>query len=213
MFTGLIEQTATCLALEKNGRHGTLKLANPFTADIAVGDSIAVNGACLTVEAFSAGELVFHALAETFARTNLGQLRPGSLVNLERALRLGDRLGGHLVSGHVDTVVKVLSCERRDDDIRLTCQRPEAEHLLVPKGSVALNGISLTIADLTREAFAVCLIPHTWQATNLHLVRPGDLLNLETDMLGKYVRQCLQATNANQASTVTMDTLRQAGFL
>jgi riboflavin synthase len=210
MFTGLIEKTAVCLSLEKDGRSGTLKIENPFGGEVALGDSIAVNGACLTVEDLSAHQLVFHALAETFSRTNLGLLRHGSPVNLERALRLGDRLGGHLVSGHVDTIVKVLSCEKRDDDIRLVCQRPNAEHLLVSKGSVTLNGVSLTIAELTPDYFAVCLIPHTWQVTNLHLLRPGDYLNLETDMLGKYVRECL-APHV-KGSSITMDTLHQAGF-
>lgn len=213
MFTGLVETTGQLRSISRQGK--TAKLAVETTlpqAEIAIGDSVAVNGACLTVEEKPGGGLlVFHALQETLSRTNLGQCRAGAEVNLERALRLGDRLGGHLVSGHIDGTAKVVGIKTGQDDIRLTIALPPLlSPLLIPKGSVAVNGVSLTIADLGDTAFTVCLIPHTWKATNLHRLKPGSLVNLEADMLGKYI---LRWQQVGSRTAVDMDTLRQAGFL
>ena len=214
MFTGLIEKMAACRSLETSGQQAKLVLENPFQDDaLVVGESIAVNGACLTLERHDSHALVFHTLAETLRRTNLGALKTDSLVNLERALRLGDRLGGHFVSGHVDATGTILACQRRHDDLELTVTIPDgADFPAVPKGSIAINGVSLTIADLHPGRLTVCLIPHTWKATNLQFARPGALVNLEADLLGKYVRQALAATNARPESRLTLDSLTQAGF-
>jgi len=174
-----------------------------------------VNGACLTVEVTDASSqsLAFHCLHETLRCTNLAVASLGSPVNLERALRLGDRLGGHLVAGHVDATAPVLRIERREDDIEVTAACPETlQELLVPKGSIAINGISLTIAALHAGSFSVRVIPHTWEHTNLRRVRPGELLNLEGDLLGKFVLRRADLRGQGDG-TVTWGQLSQAGFL
>ena len=213
MFTGLIEKMAPCRKLDISGEHGRLFLENVFPpAELSAGESIAVNGACLTLERLDGGALVFHALAETMRRTNLASLRQGDPVNLERALRLGDRLGGHLVSGHVDATGKVTACRRNGDDLELTVAIPDnADFPVVPKGSIAINGVSLTIARISGHEVTVCLIPHTWKATNLQFAKPGTLLNLEADMLGKYVQQAIRA-QSEPKRPITLSTLSDAGF-
>lgn len=214
MFTGLIEKMAACRKLEISGNQGKICLDNPFAdRELVIGESIAVNGVCLTLEQFDSSALVFHALAETLRRTNLGSLGKGGMVNLERALKLGDRLGGHLVSGHVDATGRVLACHRQQDDLELTVELPEdqEEFPVVMKGSITINGISLTIARLEGRQATVCLIPHTWKVTNLQYVKPGAFVNLEADMLGKYVAQALKPYQQGK-SRVTMDMLTEAGF-
>ena len=157
--------------------------------------------------------MAFHCLNETLARTNLAAAPVGSLVNLERALRLGDRLGGHLVAGHVDATAPLLRVEQRDDDIEVTvASPPELQDLLVPKGSIAVNGISLTIAALYAESFSVRIIPHTWEHTSLRSARPGDLINLEGDLVGKFVLRREDRRRAGEG-TVTLEKLGEAGFL
>lgn len=216
MFTGLIEDVGTLLERRPVGQSATLRVRTALPlAEIRIGDSICVNGACLTVEAVDpAGPgLAFHCLNETLNRTNLADASPGCLLNLERAMRLGDRLGGHLVAGHVDTTATVLSIARRDDDMELTVASPEAlQELLVPKGSIAVNGVSLTIAALGREAFSVRLIPHSWAHTNLRGVRPGDLVNLEGDVIGKFVLRREQLRQEGRGG-VTLEQLDRAGFV
>jgi len=190
MFTGIVEATARLQCRERHGQTGKLWLATPLAADLALGDSLAVNGCCLTVEDRdpAAQLLRFHTLAETLDKTNLGVVAEGELLNLERPLRLGDRLGGHLVSGHVDGTTEVLGVSARGEDWIVTIALPA--HLAayaIPKGSIAVDGVSLTIASLERDLFSVHLIPHTWAVTNLQQARPGKRVNLEMDMVGKFV--------------------------
>lgn len=216
MFTGLIETVGTLRSLSIQGKAATVTIDAAFpTPGLALGDSVAVNGTCLTVTHFSGTAIQFHALAETLRRTNLGALRPGNPVNLERALRLGDRLGGHLVSGHVDGTARVLAIGKRADDIEIHVELPaDLAPFVVMKGSIAINGVSLTVARLTAGDFGVCIIPHTWTHTNLQALRPGDAVNLETDLFGKYILRQQELKNAAPTdSALSMDTLAQAGFL
>lgn len=214
MFTGLIEDVGTLLERRPVGGAAKLAVRTALpSAEIRRGDSIAVNGVCLTVETIdNAGRITFHCLNETLSRTNLADAPAGCLLNLERALRLGDRLGGHLVAGHVDGTAPVLRIERHADDIEVTVASPDdLGDLLVPKGSIALNGISLTLAALHPEAFSVRVIPHSWEHTNLRALRPGDRVNLEGDMVGKFVLR-REERRAGSAGGVTWDHLGRAGF-
>ena len=210
MFTGLIEDVGSLLECRHSGRTAKLSVETSLPmAELSLGESIAVNGACLTVESFGSGIVRFHCLAETLSRTNLGSIERGGRLNLERALRLGDRLGGHLISGHVDFCGKVLSAGMRGDDFALEISFPD-EHApcIVEKGSIAVNGVSLTIASVGRGQFTLALIPVTLEKTNLSFLRQGDSVNIETDMLGKYVA----ANLAREKSPITMQTLIDAGF-
>ena len=216
MFTGLIEKTGVLTGRESGAKAGRLfvKPDVPWT-DLEAGESIAVNGACLTFEKESGGSLTFFVMKETLDRTNLGQLKNGARVNLERALSLGSRLGGHLVSGHVDAAVKVLSFGRIGDDFELRMEMPPGLRLLfVPKGSVCVNGVSLTLTDVTDETFAVRLIPTTRRETNLDDLKPDDLVNIETDLIGKYVCEQLRHMDGGPQSgkKLSMDDLTEAGF-
>lgn len=214
MFTGLVEDVGVLAARTLSGKAGKLEVTTSLPlAEFRLGDSVAVNGVCLTVESFGAGRLVFHTLAETLRRTNLGGKKIGAPVNLERALRVGDRLGGHIVSGHVDTTAKILEVGRAGDDYVVTIELPDAlKPLVVPKGSIAVDGISLTIAALAADSFRIHLIPHTWKATALCKAKAGDSVNLEADVVGKYIlRQREVATSAG--GRVSMDTLANAGFM
>ena len=214
MFTGLIETTGTFLSAEMIGKAGKLRLE---TADLLTdpipGESIAVNGVCLTLEKASGAVLVFHVLEETFRKTNLGMLQRGGIVNLERAMKLGERFGGHIVSGHVDGTGQVLSLGRDGADMVLTVScTPELRQFMVPKGSIAVNGISLTLAELKEDRFSIHIIPTTWNVTNLSDCKAGDVVNLECDMLGKYVLSMLQRMELPAKSKIGMDTLKNAGF-
>ena len=211
MFTGLIEDIGKLVGLERHGKAAKLSVSSTLPlAEIAIGDSIAVNGACLTVESAGAGVIHFHTLAETLSRTNLGFASKGTPLNLERALCLGSRLGGHIVTGHVDFCAEVLSAGRKGDDFELEIAIPDGQQsYFVEKGSVAVNGVSLTIADVTPNRFKVCLIPLTRAKTNLDSLKPGDKVNVETDILGKYVVGMLHAP---EKKGITMDTLINAGF-
>ena len=214
MFTGLIEDVGTLQSRSTLGKAGklTVKTALPL-ADVRLGDSVAVNGTCLTVEGVQPRKhtLVFHTLAETLRRTNLGKVTVGGPVNLERALRLGDRLGGHLVSGHVDATAKILHIGRKGDDWVLEVELPEAlAPLVVEKGSIAVDGISLTVATAGTDAFTVHLIPHTWAATHLHTAKVGQAVNLEADMVGRYLLR--QQQLATGGRPLTREALEEAGF-
>ncbi|MDN5293539.1 MAG: riboflavin synthase [Eubacteriales bacterium] len=216
MFTGLVEEMGTLLRVE--GGNDFLRLvirAEKIMADLKLGDSVAVNGVCLTVT--NLGGNFFHAdvMAETMRKTNLGSLKPGDGVNLERALKLSDRLGGHLVSGHIDGVGTIVRQEREGIAVVTEIEAPrEVLRYLVPKGSVAVDGISLTVVDVKEGAFTVSLIPHTIKSTTLQFKKPGDAVNLEADLIAKYVEKFLRQKEERQAKTgLTLETLREAGFL
>ena len=193
MFTGLIQEVAKVLWIRMSDRGTQLQVAAPrLAADIRTGDSVAVNGCCLTVTAHRDDQLTFDLLEETLDRTNLKQLRRDSLVNLERALVAGAPLGGHFVQGHIDCSSKVVSFERSGTDHRLEIDLPsDFAHYAAYKGSVAINGISLTIAELLPKSFAVFIIPHTKRHTNIDGIQAGDRVNIEFDILAKYVERML----------------------
>ena len=194
MFTGLIEALGTVRTVKPGGAGVDLVISAPLAQDLKVGDSIAVNGACLTVVEQSSGEFRVQAGPETLGRTNLGQLTPDGSVNLERALCLGDRLGGHLVQGHVDGLGWLADRQRQEEWelVRFTCAASLSRQM-VAKGSVAVDGVSLTLVDVEGGGFSVALIPHTLANTTLGSKRVGDAVNLETDMLAKYVEKQLLA--------------------
>lgn len=193
MFTGLIEEVGTVVAV-RPGHCGTeLQITAPKTANrVSSGESIAVNGCCLTSTSRNSTCLSFDLLEETIARTNLNGLQQNSPVNLERALRADGRLGGHFVQGHVDCVAPILSFEAKGADFRLEIELPKNfRHYVASKGSIAVNGISLTVAEVLPESFAVWIIPHTKRHTNLDRSTIGDFVNLEFDVLAKYVERML----------------------
>lgn len=197
MFTGLVECLAKVLRVveEPPGRRITLA-AGEFAAGIAVGESIAVSGCCLTAIANDADMLSFQAGPETLLKSSLGRLTVGSVVNLERSLRLGDRLGGHWVSGHVDGVGHIHFREESGEWCSLWIDAPgELLRQMAPKGSIAVDGVSLTLVDVTDQRFSVALIPHTLSSTTLGVLRAGDAVNLETDLLAKYVARQLASGN------------------
>jgi riboflavin synthase len=191
MFTGIIEETGRVVAFTEGPDSWRLQVtAGAVAADVKLGDSVAVNGCCLTVTKFDAGHLWFDVLAETRRLTNFAQLAPESLVNLERSLRADTRLGGHFVSGHIDAPGRVEVFEARGKDHYLKVRPPAGfTRYLVYKGSIAIDGISLTVAEVEADAFAVWLIPHTLAVTNLRSKRTGDTVNLEFDLLAKYVEK------------------------
>jgi len=193
MFTGIIEAVAELAQLSPRGGAVRLAVAAPALARaVALGDSVAVNGACLSVAEPHAGQLLFDAVPETLQRTALGALRPGDRVNLERALRADARLDGHIVQGHVDEAGRVAELRRAGDDVRLFIESSAGfAELLAPKGGVAVDGVSLTVVGVRDDGFDVALIPHTLGGTTLGALRPGDRVNLEADIIGKYVKRQL----------------------
>jgi riboflavin synthase len=192
MFTGLIEEVGSVIAVADR-EPAQLQIAAPFVAGrIQVGDSVAVNGCCLTVVSHRDGELSFDLLAETLDRTNLKNLRRESRVNLELALAADGRLGGHFVQGHVDCAASILALEENGADLRMEIALPPGfAHYIASKGSIAVNGISLTVAEVSPKSFAVWIIPQTRTQTNLATARPEDLVNLEFDLIAKYVERML----------------------
>ena len=212
MFTGLIE---TVGRLERNdarssGARLMIVRDGAWEPALVLGESIAVQGACLTVTEAGSDWFACDVLVETLQRTNLRMMRAGQKVNLERALRLGDRLGGHMVSGHIDGVGKVerIRMEGADRVVRVHCGREVADGIVL-KGSVALDGISLTVTRVDAEAFEVKIIPWTWAHTSLHERKTGDRMHVENDMIGKYVKRYVSQMNQ---SPLTEDHLRAAGY-
>jgi riboflavin synthase len=193
MFTGLIEAVGDVLALHTTEHGRQLQIAAPgWSRDVVVGDSIAVNGCCLTVSAGEDEQLGFDLLNETLERTNLKTVRRNSCVNLERALRVSDRLGGHFVQGHIDCTAPIAGFEKSGADYRLEIELPmQFAHYVAAKGSIAVDGISLTVAEVLPKTFVVWIIPHTRANTNLNRAKTGDLVNLEFDILAKYVERML----------------------
>lgn len=214
MFTGLIEDVGILEEFRRSGEQASLTVASSLPAqELSLGESIAVNGVCLTVTAFGPGRFTADLSPETVACTTLGRLSRGARVNLERALRLSSRLGGHLVSGHIDGVARITERVRQGNAWRLSFQlEPALARLMIVKGSVAIDGISLTVNEVGAERFTVMIIPHTLERTNLAEQRVGDPVNIETDLIGKYVARLLDTRTA-APSGVTLDMLAKSGFL
>ncbi len=222
MFTGLVHGLGRVAAVENRGSQSRLRIAaNLAIPDMAMGESIAVNGACLTVESGASGPagsawFTAYASAETLACTSLGDLRVGSAVNLERALRLSDRLGGHLVSGHIDCLATVVSVTPAGESKIYRLSFP-TEHgpFVIPKGSVALDGVSLTVNDCGADFLTVNIIPATQAETTIAQWAPGRRVNMETDLIGKYAQRLLGAWSGkapSPAPPMDMDLLRRHGF-
>ncbi len=216
MFTGLIEDVGTVRELRKSANSVRLTLATRIPMDdIELGESIAVNGVCLTVVTFGNGLFTADVSPETVGRTGLAGLAIGSRVNLERALRVGARLGGHIVSGHVDTVATVSGIVEDGNAIRITFSiEPRHNRYVIEKGSVAIDGISLTVNSVTEDSFSVAIIPHTLDMTTLKDLKVGTRVNIETDIIGKYVERLLGKKPADDSNTgVDLDFLAKHGFL
>jgi len=193
MFTGLVEATGTVTAIESLGEQIRLTLTLPFTAELTLGESVATNGCCLTVAAIGDGTADFDVLTQTLKVTSLGSLKVGSLVNLERAMRANDRLGGHFVQGHIDATGTLVDISTLGRDHRLEVSLPEDIHrLCIDKGSIAIDGISLTIAELTDTSAVFWITPHTFAHTHLATAKKGQTINLEADVLAKYVAKLVQ---------------------
>jgi riboflavin synthase len=193
MFTGLIEEVGTVAALELSGPLKRLEISAPqLSPKVRLGDSIAVNGCCLTLARPGVDQLSFDVLQESLDRANLKNLHVGDPVNLELALTLGARVGGHFVQGHVDCTAPILALEETAPDLRVEIELPaDFAHYVAYKGSIAVNGISLTVAEVLPGSFLVWIIPATRTRTNLALAKPGDAVNLEFDLLAKYVERML----------------------
>lgn len=216
MFTGIIEELGKIDGLEKHGSGAKIKIAaKVVTAGTNEGDSIAVNGVCLTALQIHTNSFAADVSGETLQRSTLGNLRVGSIVNLERAVTPATRLGGHIVQGHVDATGTFLGAVQSGDfwTVRIGFP-PEIARYLVFKGSVSVEGISLTIANLTDDYFEIAVIPKTWTVTNFHALQNGDKVNLEADMIAKYIERILQFRDANSLtqSSVTFEKLAQRGF-
>lgn len=211
MFTGIIEETGRILRIERGAKGAQLTVsASIVLTDTKIGDSIAVNGVCLTVTAMSHNAFTADVMAETLRRSNLGALSHSAPVNLERAMPANGRFGGHIVSGHIDGTGTVTGLRREDNATWVTIAVPPSLlHYIVEKGSVALDGISLTVATVSDNDFAVSIIPHTGTETTLLSRKSGDQVNLECDIIGKYVEKLLVP---QKSSGITMEFLSQHGF-
>lgn len=194
MFTGIIEEVGRIRSMTRGARSITIEVdASIVTQGTRVGDSIATNGVCLTVTSLTPTGFTADVMPETLQRTSFEALQPGSRVNLERALALGDRLGGHIVSGHIDGTGRIQSRRQDDTALWLTVRcEPSLLRYVVMKGSITIQGVSLTVARVDAQSFSVSLIPHTQGVTTLHDLRIGDIVNLETDILAKYVEKLNQ---------------------
>jgi riboflavin synthase len=212
MFTGLVETTGRVDAVDPQGDAMTLTVHTTLDPG-PIGASLAVDGVCLTVTGAAAGVVRAVVGPETLARTTLGLLQPGAVVNLERPLRLGDRLGGHMVSGHVDAVGKIARKAEIGPAVQIWIQAPsEVLRYVVVKGSIAVDGISLTVNQVAADAFEVTLIPHTRTTTTLDGKPVGAAVNLESDIIGKYVERLLGPRAGGPASGITLDRLKECGF-
>ena len=213
MFTGIVEEKGKVIALEKSGDSCVLKIAaNVVTEGLAIGDSVAVNGVCLTAVSVSESHFCADVMNQTLKMSSLGALKPQSSVNLERAMAANGRFGGHIVSGHIDGVGKITAIRRDANAVWYTISASsELMRYIVAKGSVALDGISLTVAELDSGSFSVSLIPHTAKSTVLGEKRVGDTVNIENDVIAKYVEKLLSPQQP-QKSGITMEFLLENGF-
>lgn len=215
MFTGLVREPGTVVTCSNFGSGRRIRIAaGAIAATARVGQSIAVNGVCLTATAVQGTDVDFDAMRETVERTNLAALRPGDLVNLEPALAIGDPLDGHIVQGHVDAAAPVLAIDSAHADNRIiTISLPPAlRHLVADKGSVAIDGISLTVIRADDDRFTIGVIPHTWANTTLCRRKPGDRVNIEADVLARYAARILRYAPGPGTGGVTMELLARGGF-
>lgn len=210
MFTGIIEETGKIEAVKHGSKSCELLIsANKIFDDLKIGDSVAVNGICLTVTSIAPPLFCADVMAETMRRTNIGVLSKGSSVNLERAMQLNGRFGGHIVSGHIDGTGTVINMRREDNAVWVSISaEPKILKYIIEKGSVTLDGISLTVADVQKDKFSVSIIPHTGQETTLLSKTTGDKINIECDIVGKYIEKLTQQEN----SGITVEMLSQYGF-
>lgn len=218
MFTGIVEELGSIKTVAHSARSVKLTVkANKILEDINLGDSIAVSGTCLTVVGFTDNEFTADVMPETLKRTALADIRSGDFVNLERALSLNTRLGGHIVSGHVDGVGEIVSMDKDDNAVIIKIKVNESlAKYVIEKGSVTIDGISLTVVKCGNTWFSVSIIPHTASATTLAIKKPGDFVNIENDIIGKYVERLLgfQATNDLniKKNNLSIDFLKENGF-
>ncbi len=214
MFTGIIEEVGTVRTVQK-GSSSFIKIqASKVLEDVHIGDSIAVNGVCLTVTEFSGNVFRADVMNETLSRSSLGQLKNGSPVNLERAMAANGRFGGHIVSGHIDGTGTISGIENDGIAVWYTISAPpEIMRYIVEKGSIAIDGISLTVAKVTGSSFSVSIIPHTASQTILSTKKTGDIVNLENDIVGKYVEKLITPFNDNKTkSNISREFLAKYGF-
>lgn len=216
MFTGIIEEMGTIAGIQRGAKSAVLTIqAKKVFEDIHIGDSIALNGVCLTVTSFSGDTYTADVMNETLKRSSLGSLAIGSPVNLERAMAANGRFGGHIVSGHIDGTGTIKKVEKDDNAIWYTIAAPESlMKYIVEKGSIAIDGISLTVAKRSDVDFAISMIPHTAKETVLSQKKPGDIVNLENDIVGKYIEQLMHYEDKKEekSSKLTREFLLQAGF-
>lgn len=192
MFTGIIEAMGRVEQIEKKGTNINFVLSSPFTSELKIDQSVAHNGCCLTVVDIAGDRYTVNAIDETLEKTNLGSWQVGSLINLERCMQMGGRLDGHIVQGHIDRTGVVEGIENKDGSYFVSISYDESrEYTTVPQGSITVNGVSLTVAQTGSHSFSVALIPYTWEHTNLHLLKIGDSVNLEFDIIGKYVAKLI----------------------
>jgi riboflavin synthase len=215
LFTGIVEELGVIKAVRRGADSARLVIdAGKIIAGSRLGDSIMVNGVCLTSTYFGGRDFTADVMAETLDKSNLGILKTGDRVNLERALRLGDRLGGHIVSGHIDGTGTISQCEKRDIATLITIKAPETlMRYIIKKGSVAIDGISLTVVDFELDAFQVSLIPHTARETTLGFKKTGDTVNLEGDIIGKYIERMMSFRSPGNDSRLSLGFLAEHGFL
>ncbi|MDD7113562.1 MAG: riboflavin synthase [Lachnospiraceae bacterium] len=216
MFTGIIEEVGVIKNIKMGAKSAVITIqAKTVMEDIHLGDSIAMNGVCLTVTSFDKNSYSVDVMHETLRRTNLGELKGGSRVNLERAMAADGRFGGHIVAGHVDGPGVITSMKQDDNAVWITIETDASVlKYIVDKGSITIDGISLTVAEVDSRSFAVSVIPHTGVHTTLLEKKPGDTVNLETDMVGKYVEKLLGYKEQEQKpkSNITMEFLMEHGF-
>lgn len=214
MFTGIVEETGQVISVKKGSRSSRLTIRGDLIfEDIKVGDSIAVNGVCLTVSRFQETSFEADVMRETLERSTLGNLEAKSKVNLERAMPADGRFGGHIVSGHIDGTGRISEMRKDDNAIWVTVEADDnILGYIIEKGSVCIDGISLTIASVGQGWFCVSVIPHTADATILGEKQAGDIVNLENDMIGKYIKQFVSKEQEQVKSDITMEFLQKAGF-
>ena len=215
MFTGIVEEMGTIRSIQRGAHSAVLTIqASQIMDDVRLGDSIAVNGVCLTVTSRTATTFSADVMHETLNRSSLGNLRNGSMVNLERAMLAGGRFGGHIVSGHIDGTGTIAALRKDDNAVWYTVQAtPSLLRYIVEKGSVTIDGISLTVATVEPDRFSVSVIPHTAAVTILGQKRPGDIVNLETDIIGKYVEKLLRPrTEQSSSGGISLEFLASNGF-